>query len=185
MRLMLIPLLVWSMSLVAAEVEPALQGDKSIFLVDQDGKLLRIGSLNFRPDTDGSHYALRIESPEFRDQFLSMRPFRCIDAPKERICHQPYPYALARTVSEADLSALEYDLLFLFQTPDQYNSVDAWNGLYYRLRLSNDGLEGELQAVDLNLIMAPPEAGEKRPIKPTDLTPLASDTHTYPRLLIR
>jgi hypothetical protein len=164
---------------------PLHPGSKTITLVAEDGSQLPIGVAEFSKSTNGVAFTTTMTGARFGDYFLSMRPFRCIDTAQERLCHQPYPYALVREISADDLTALEYELMFIFQTPDQFNSVDAWNGLYYKLRIEGDSLIGDLHAVDLNLIMAPPEKGEMRPIKQNDLTAMDADSHPYYRVVIK
>lgn len=178
----LLILVVLSSVMVRAEIA----GTKTIYLKDGEQKLFPIGTVFFhKKENNAVFFKVDLDSSQFNDEFLSMRPFRCIDTPRERICHQPYPYPLERKITNRDYSALEYDLMFIFQTPEQFNSIDAWNGIYYRLQKVEDELIGDLQAVDLNLIMAPPDPGINRPILPTDLTPLEPDTHYFQQLIIR
>jgi len=82
----------------------------------------------------------------------------------------------------AHLTDLEYDLLFLHKTHQEYG-IDAWNGLYFKLAVSGDGLTGELRETDLNVLQAPPEDGDLRPIDPNELYE-PSDKHWPRRVLI-
>lgn len=104
-------------------------------------------------------FLLTLAQVPFKDFFLSMKEFKCVDSPTEVFCHVPYPYAQPGTVrltTEAtDLAWLEHSLLFMFKTPAEFGAK-LWNGVYVQLKATERGLEGSPQAVDLNRISAPP-----------------------------
>ena len=60
----------------------------------------------------------------------------------------------------------------MFKTPKNFGAV-LWNGIYFKLELGANGFRGEPQAIDLNLIAAPPDKldtppygiGERNPIE--------------------
>lgn len=156
----------------------------SITLHSSQGEAVTIGQVAFQTTGDGTAFTLTLDEALFEDHFLSMRPFKCLPGPTEMLCHLPYPYALTRVVTADDLSALEYELLFIRKQTSEYG-IDPWNGRYYVLRLADGGLEGLLHEVDLNVLAAPPEAGNLRPIERNSLHEATGDTHWMPRMTIR
>jgi hypothetical protein len=160
-------------------------GKKTITLVAGDGQRLPIGHVTFAPDADAAKVAVVLDAPQFAEEFLSMRPFRCLAGEKETWCHLPYPYQIKGRVSAADLIDLEYALLFLFKPPAGYG-IDAWNGLYFPLTLGDDGsISRSLHEVDLNVLAVPPMAGNLRPVTRAGLTPVSADSHRFARIEIR
>jgi hypothetical protein len=162
--------------------EPALPREMQIVLEDDMGQTLTIGTLHLKPLDGGYRTRVEIDASVFEDQFLSMRPFKCLPRESETVCYLPYPYENRRVIHDDDLTDLEYDLLFLHKSPAEYG-INAWNGFYYELSRTDDGFNGELRETDLNVLAAPPEAGELRPIKRSELFE-ASDKHWPRRLLI-
>ncbi len=158
-------------------------GEMAITLHGTDGQSIRIGTLKLTPDADGYRSEVVLDDSRFEDHFLSMRPFKCVPHAKQMICHLPYPYVNRRHITEHDLTDLEYDLLFLHKRPEEYG-IDAWNGFYYELRVSDGGIVGELRETDLNVLAVPPATGERRPIGKADLHP-AADAHWPQRITIR
>lgn len=157
-------------------------GDYRIGLQDAQGAIRELGRLTLEPVASaGFSYRIDWDDSRFKDYFLSMRPFNCIPHPVQLVCHLAYPYEIRRIISEQDLTDLEYDLLFLHKTPTEYG-ISAWNGLYYDLSVSADGLIGELRETDLNVLQAPPEGGNLRPIDPNELYE-PSDRH-WPRRVV-
>jgi hypothetical protein len=158
-----------------AAAEPALpQGSKTISLIAADGTRQMVGHVNFTPDGDASKFDVLLDAPEFGDEFLSMRPFRCLADVKEMWCHLEYPYDLKKRVTSADLTDLEYALLFLFKPPAGYG-IDAWNGLYFKLSMTGDGsIAGTLNEGDFNVLASPPETGNMRPLANAALTPVST-----------
>ena len=159
-------------------------GDYSVALQDQQGETHSLGTLTMQPaEQGGFSYQIHWDDSRFKNYFLSMRPFKCVPHPVQLICHLVYPYDIRRIVTEQDLTDLEYDLLFLHKTPQEYG-INAWNGLYFKLAVDTDGLVGELRETDLNVLQAPPEDGDLRPIDPNELYE-ASDKHWPRRVFIR
>lgn len=168
-------LLLVAVSSIAAAAKPTLPlGSKSISLVAADGTRQTIGHVNFTPDGDATKFDVLLDAPEFGDEFLSMRPFRCLAGAKEMWCHLEYPYDLKKRITSADLTDLEYALLFLFKPPAGYG-IDAWNGLYFKLSATGDGsITGALNEADFNVLASPPEAGNLRPLANASLTPVST-----------
>jgi hypothetical protein len=103
----------------------------------------------------------------------------------------PYPYknpavvsASAPTQPVGDYAWLEHQLLFLFKQPRDFGAK-LWNGLYFHLEPDGQGLVGRPQAVDLNLISAPPDDLQTPPYSPQLRDAVASGSHWIDHLLIR
>ena len=121
---------------------------------------------------------------EFEDEFLSMRPFRCIKGVKETWCHIDYPYELKRLITPSDLADLEYALLFLFKPPAGY-SISTWNGLYFKLAAAEDGaIFGTMHDVNLEPLGVPADDPAVRLIQASDLSPADPGTHRFARIEI-
>lgn len=180
--LFVVSLFVFAPMAMAASVLP--EGPKIIALVAHDGQRQTIGTVTFTPDADGAKIAVVLTAPELEDQFLSMRPFRCLPGVKEMWCHLVYPYALKGRITADDLADLEYALLFLFKPPAGYG-INAWNGLYFKLSLADGGkLEGPVHDADFNVLAVPPDVGVMRPIVHSDLSPVKPDAHRFARIVI-
>ena len=163
-----------------------LRGNKTIYLVDANGKEYPIGKVAFSGDKDGAtDLSVELDEGRFAEKFLSMRPFRCIDGAKQTVCYLPYPYALKDRITSDDLSDLEYRLLFLHKGPTDYG-IDAWNGIYYKLSITDKGhLTGTLHEADFNVLAVPPDEPFSRPVGPADLEQGEREHHRFPRLIIR
>ncbi|MBU1213311.1 MAG: hypothetical protein KJ587_18905 [Alphaproteobacteria bacterium] len=174
---------------LAAPVAPVkaagLEGTKTIYLVDNAGEEREIGTATFSKADGAVSITIALDQGRFSEKFLSMRPFRCIDGPKQTACHLPYPYELKDRITPEDLSDLEYRLLFLHKGPTDYG-IDAWNGLYYKFELAADGtLKGKLHEADFNVLAVPPAQAFSKPIGPADLVPGEEGRHRFPSLTIR
>lgn len=162
----------------ASAINPA-DGMRSVYLEDVAGSRVHIADI----DINDGKYAIEMKSESFSDHFLSMRPFKCVDGPVKTWCHVPYPYPIARDLSD-DLTDLEYDLLFLWKAKGEYG-IDLWNGVYYQLEATEDGrMRGHIHEMDMNILSAPPEAGNLRPIREVDLEPGEADSHWLPVVVI-
>lgn len=161
-----------------------LRGEKTLLLEPREGEPLRLGTVVFTPAGAQAHFALKLDHHVFKDYFLSMKEFKCLDGRGEIQCHVPYPYANPQTVSANDLRWLEHALLFLFKTPQEFGAK-LWNGLYYRLQLTDAGLVGTPEAIDLAHIGAPPADLTTPPYGPGDRSEIVPATRWFPRLLIR
>lgn len=162
-----------------------LEGRKAIRLIAADGAAVEIGHVEFMPDGDGAKIDVHLDSRDFYDEFLSMRPFRCLSRPERMWCHLAYPYAIENRVTLQDLADLEYRLLFLWRPYDKVG-VDAWNGLYFKLAPSADGgLDGTLHEADFNILAVPPDAGVQRPVRHEDLSRAEPGQYGFVRIEIR
>ena len=175
---------------VPVEVAPAApaglpEGKKSIRLISADGEGFALGHVTFAAEGDMARFNIELDAPEFQEQFLSMRPFRCLPAPKEMWCHLAYPYETRGRISRNDLADLEYGLLFLFKPPEGYG-IDAWNGLFFKLAIGGDGeISGGLNETDLNVLAVPPDDKSVRPIADGALTPVSPESHRFARIEIK
>lgn len=143
-----------------------LAGTKTISLHDRDGQVIPIGTVTFRPEGQRTAFVIALDHTRFKDFFLSMKEFKCLDG-REVMCHVPYPHRNPATVTADDLGWLEHALLFLHKSQAEFGAK-LWNGLYYRMKITDDGIVGTAQAVDLNLIGAPPDDPGAQPYQPAD-----------------
>ncbi len=157
-------------------------GQKSITLQSGTEKV-EIGSVTFSGTGDKRSIAVAMQDTLFKDHFLSMRPFKCLEGVKF-YCHLPYPYAWKGEITATDLTDLEYALLFVQKEPAAYG-INLWHGVYYKLTLSVDGrLSGTLHEVDMDTLASPPPAGEMRPITPDLLNKADPGGQWLPEVII-
>lgn len=171
-----------------AALQPAaaqpLQGTRQLLLHQRDGGAVALGTVVFTPQADGrSAFALQLRREAFKDFFLSMKEFKCVESAAEVFCHVPYPYPQPGTVSATDLAWLEHALLFMFKTPSEFGAK-LWNGVYFQLRATERGFEGRPQAVDLNRISAPPDKPGVPPFRPALRDDIAPGARFFNRLTI-
>ena len=162
-----------------ASADP-LSGDRIVYLAEADGTRHEVGKIAF--GADGS-YDLQWQDTPFANHFLSMRPFKCMEGPAKHWCRVPYPYENRRTVGAKDLTDLEYDLLFVWKGSGEYG-INMWNGVYYRLEPDGDRLIGALHEMDMDILSAPPDDGNLRPIRGGDLTASDPESHWLPYVII-
>jgi hypothetical protein len=139
---------------MALSGEAALEGTKDIVLHTRDGKDIAIGTVTFAPQGAESAFAIAFDDRKFVEYFLSMREFKCVEG-EDILCHVPYPYASPHTVTAKDLGWLEHALLFIFKKPTDYGARMG-NGLIYSLKVTDKGLVGTPQSIDLDEIAMPP-----------------------------
>jgi hypothetical protein len=128
-----------------------------------DQESIDIGHVTFTEEDGGYRYQFALDQEKFEKQFLSMRPFDCIQKPEMMVCHLPYPYQNNKFISADDMADLEYELMFLHKYPGAYG-IDPWNGIYYKMQLTEKGIEGVLHDVDMKVLTAPPDEGNLRPL---------------------
>jgi hypothetical protein len=146
-----------------------LAGTKTIAMQVQSAQAtesIKLGTVTFEPQADGTFtFKLTMDREKYTDHFLSMKEFKCVPGPRELMCHVPYPYAQPSTVTRSDFAWLEHALLFMFKLPNEFGAK-LWNGLYFQLSLTDQGLLGKPQAIDLNAISAPPDKLNIPPYRP-------------------
>lgn len=170
-------------SAIATAAEPV-NGAFTVTLESADGAMLEIGRL----EVDSDEREFEPDENLFTNHFLSMRPFRCFDHDKVMWCHLPYPYEKPVEVTASDMRSVEYDLLFIHRSANDYG-IDAWNGLYFKMMADSEAeaaggveLVGELREVDLNILASPPENGVVWPITEEDLHVDESDRHVFSKI---
>lgn len=161
-----------------------LQGTYRITLHGGEGQQVVIGQVTFTPAAEGQvQFVVKMDHAPFTDYFLSMREMKCLPGGTEILCHIPYPYTQPGTVAEAQFAWLEHALLFMFKKPSDFGAK-LWNGVYFQLRRSERGLVGRPQAVDLNLIAAPPARLDLPPFKPALRDDMPEAARWFNRLTI-
>lgn len=172
----------WALSLGAVLgltfAGPTVAETRTVYLEDSAGTRVAIADL----ELEDARYALTLREAPFSDHFLSMRPFKCLTGPEKHWCYVPYPYENARNLTQ-DLTDLEYDLLFIWKGAGDYG-INMWNGVYYVLEPEGDRIVGAMHEMDMDILSAPPEAGNLRPIRPVDLEPAEPSSHWLPRLVV-
>ncbi len=157
-------------------------GSKTIALKSATETIV-IGNVEFSGTGATRTISVTMKDELYKDHFLSMRPFKCIEGPKF-YCHLPYPYEWKGTVTATDLGDLEYALLFVQKEPTAYG-INLWHGIYYKMQSSVDGrISGTLHEVDMDILASPPKPGELRPISPADINATAADGQWLPELVI-
>lgn len=159
-------------------------GVKGIFLKEHSGDLVQIGTIRFTRAGEGYDYSITFDDRPFEDQFLSMRPFKCLMGRVQVVCYVEYPYKNPKYIDQESLTSLEYDLLFLHKSPTEYG-INLWNGNYYTLSIEGDSIVGKLSEVDMNILSAPPEDGSERPITHDDLFEADLENQRFPELIIK
>jgi hypothetical protein len=86
-------------------------------------------------------------------------------------------------INANDFAWLEHALLFLYKVPSDFGAR-LWNGLYYRMTLTEKGLSGIPEAVDLNLISAPPAEADIPPFRAADRSEIAPGSRWISRISI-
>lgn len=176
--------LAWGFVLPAAAKQLP-TGVKVITLISPDGVRQRLGEATFVPDGDGAKFSVKFDAPELQEQFLSMRPFQCLSGQVLQWCHLSYDYGMRQRVTADDLIDLEYSLMFIWRTYDRV-SADAWNGLYFKMAIEDDGtVSGVLHEVDLNVLATPPSDAFARPVRHSDLTPSERGRQPFARIEIK
>lgn len=161
----------------------SLQGKKTISLVDIQGKEMPVGSIEFSTKLDKTSYQISIDHSVFKDFFLSMKEMKCLEG-AELWCHLQYPYKNPRLVSQQDLRWLSHDLLFMYKKRSEFGA-NFYNGIYYHLIDNGQEIVGVAQAVDLNLLAAPPENMSAPPITSNDREEIELKHRWLPRLIIK
>ena len=165
-----------------------LAGSHQVLLHNRDGGRIALGTVDFNPAADGrTGFVLKLAREPFKDFFLSMKEFKCVDSPTEVFCHVPYPYPQPGTVlvvaGTTDLAWLEHALLFMYKPPNEFGAK-LWNGIYFQLKLTDRGLEGTPQAIDLNRISAPSAQPGVPPYRPALRDDIAPGARFFNRLTI-
>lgn len=181
--------LIFLCGLVFAGINPALVGHKNLVLVAPSGEKTIIGHVDFARKGDGYVFKTAFDKGAFEPEYMEETYFLCLPHARKEFCHFPYPpgdYApddSSGVVTEQDLHALEYSILFFEKRPPPVEvDVNVFNGRYFRLKVVGDHLEGTLYGVDLKLAIVPREG--KHSIDYGDLDEMDAADQRFPRLLI-
>lgn len=164
---------------VNAEITP---GDKQVWFESANGERVKLGNLELKPDADGWRFRFELEDSGFSQQFLSMRPFKCLDG-ETMFCRLAYLYTRSNRITAQNFRNLEYEFLFITRSPKEYG-IDPYNGRYYLLSEQDGRLIGEPRAVDLNILAAPPDPGVDYPITEAELDYIEVELERFVRLVI-
>ena len=173
----------------------------TVELIDIDGNRTSIATLEMSPaitqrnqgrpdngvapgDNRVQEFSLQLNEQVFSNEFLSMRPFKCLRHKQRMLCRLEYPYPKDSVVSDVDLRNLEYDLLFIEKSANEYG-INAWNGRYFKLQRVAGGFSGLLHEVDLDVLAVPPHPDTRYPITNDMLHPADVETSLYPSLEIQ
>ncbi len=182
-RLACLPVLCLTALLPLPATAWELAGSKTITAHTRDGQAITLGTVSFQPQGESSSFTLHMDHARFKDFFLSMKEFKCLESAEEIACHVPYPYANPATVSRNDLRWLEHALLFLHKAPRDFGAR-LWNGLYYRMEITEQGIVGKPQAIDLGQIGAPPDNPALPPYGPGDRSEITPNSRWISSLSI-
>lgn len=170
-----------------AFVSPALAwemaGTKTIKLHTREGQAVPLGTVTFVPAGGKTTFTLDLEPERFKDFFLSMKEFKCLESSQEIQCHVPYPYPNPTTVTADNLVWLEHSLLFFYKAPRDFGAR-LWNGIYYRMQITDQGIVGHPQAIDLVQMGAPPADPSIPPFGTEGRTDMVAETRWFYRLTI-
>ncbi|WP_417224273.1 hypothetical protein [Amphritea sp.] len=170
--------------LTAAWGEGLSEGEKGIYLQQFDGAEQRIGTIVFTVAEKAAFtYRIHLDLHLFKDYFLSMKEMKCLEGP-ELWCFIPYPYRQPARVSADDLRWLEHDLLFMFKKPAAFGA-NFWNGIYYKMVVTESGVRGEAHALDLNLLASPPSDLSQPPMGEFDIETADLEKRWLPYIEIR
>jgi len=150
--------------------------------VEGPAEAVDIGTLELKAGDGGFSFSFALDETRFSDQFLSMRPFKCLDG-DVMVCHLAYPYERKMWVSTEDLVDLEYEFLFIVRTPKEYG-IDPYNGRYFVFSVEGEEMIGRVHAVDLNLLASPPETGNLRPLEQELLDEIEAEFERFARIRI-
>jgi hypothetical protein len=181
LRMLGVAVVAFSLANFASAQDAALSGTKIIWLTNAQGEKVQWGTVAFEPPAGGKQKFAVNPSPELKEHFLAMRPFKCLAGARQQLCWFPYTQ-VAQEIVGNDFTPLEYALMFLHTKPAALH-VNSGNGLYYRLARSERGLVGKLHDVDMDPIVVP-RADRERPIKPAMLSAAEPGSHWLPVLLI-
>ncbi|HQS01373.1 MULTISPECIES: hypothetical protein [Comamonadaceae] len=176
-------LLAGILSLVPPAFAWELAGTKSIALHNREGQRLPLGTVTFLPVDGKTTFTLQLDPDRFKDFFLSMKEFKCLESSEEIQCHVPYPYPNPATVSADNLVWLEHSLLFFYKAPRDFGAK-LWNGIYYRMQITERGIVGTPQAIDLVQMGAPPADPSIPPFGTDGRSEIVPESRWFPRLTI-
>lgn len=166
----------------------SLAGTKTVSLVTPAGDKVAIGKIELKPADGGHAFALSFRRDVFKELYMRENNVLCLQSAGKDVCHFTYPPAeyapddSSGTFNDGDLRALEYALLFVEKRPAPAEvDINPFNGLYYKLKIVDDHIEGTVHGVDLTSTYTDGAVG-KYIIDRLDDVELASQR--FPRLVI-
>ena len=143
-----------------------MDGVKQVNLHTTDGQTIPIGTVTFTPQQgDQATFKIDFATKPFTVFFLSMRNFNCIDG-KDIECIVPYPYKNPMTASPKNLDWLADNFLFMFKTKAELGAIMN-NGVRFDMKLTDHGISGKPQAINLDDISSPPPDKTVPPYPPS------------------
>ncbi len=127
-------------------------------------------------------FTIDLDKKKFTVFFLSMRNFDCVEGADVE-CYVPYPYDNPQTASPTDLNWLADNLLFLYKTKTEHAATMA-NGIRFDLKLTDRGITGTPQAINLDDIASPPKDPAAAPYGPADRDDYPEGSRWVDRLTI-
>lgn len=167
-----------------------LTGHKVISLVSPAGEKIEIGEIELRPRYGGYGFEVSFKREAFKEIYMQETNFLCLPGAQREICHFPFPpgdYSpddSSGFFTAGDLKELEYALLFVHKRPAPAEiDITLFNGMYYRLSIVGNHIEGTVFGADFNRFVGGDEK-EKYPLKPGDLDTVDLRDERFPHLVI-
>lgn len=167
-----------------------LTGHKIISLVSPAGEKIEIGEVELRPRYGGYGFEVSFKREAFKEIYMQETNFLCLPGARREICHFPFPpgdYSpddSSGFFTAGDLKELEYALLFIHKRPAPAEiDINLFNGMYYRLTVVGNRIEGTVFGVNFNHFVVSNEK-DKYPLKPSDLDPVDLRDERFPHLVI-
>ena len=186
-----ISLCVWTLATVAlasAAQAASLAGQHTMCLVAPSGEKTIIGHVQLTPKDTGYAYEVTYNKAAFKERYMEETNFLCLPGKKGDICQFPYPpgeYSpndSSGFFKNDDLRPLEYAMLFAERRGNDVD-INPFNGIYYRLHVVQDRLEGTLFAADFRRLI---DAGHdvKYPLDDSALDTVNLKDQRYPKIVI-
>ena len=167
-----------------------LTGHKIISLVSPAGEKIEIGEVELRPRYGGYGFEVSFKREAFKEIYMQETNFLCLPGARRDICHFPFPpgdYSpddSSGFFTAGDLKELQYALLFVHKRPAPAEiDINLFNGMYYRLTVVGNRIEGTVFGVNFNHFVVSNEK-DKYPLKPSDLDPVDLRDERFPHLVI-
>lgn len=108
-----------------------------------DGQVIILGMVSFKFQGEYVIFMLYFDYVWFKDFFLLMKEFKCLESVEEIQCYVFYFYFNLVIVICIDLCWFEYFLFFFYKVFCDFG-VCLWNGLYYQMQIIDKGIVGML-----------------------------------------
>ena len=187
----LISLCVWTlatMALASATQAASLAGQRTMSLVSPSGEKTVIGHVRLTPKDNGYAYEVTYNKAAFTERYMEETNFLCLPGQHGDICQFPYPpgeYSPNDSTGffkDDDLRPLEYAMLFAERRGNDVD-INPFNGIYYRLHVVQEHLEGTLFAADFRLLIGTGNDA-KYPLDGSNLDTVDLKDQRYPKIVI-